>query len=373
MIPFLDLKKINSQYKYELLSAAEKVINSGWYILGEEVDKFESNLKNFIGTKYAIGVGNGLDALKIILRAYIENGLLHPGDEILVPSNTFIATVIAITENNLIPVFVEPSELTFNLEINNIKEKITSRSKAIILVHLYGKTCWDNDFNLLKSKYNLIIIEDNAQAFGGCFVNDLGEKQMTGMLGDVAAFSFYPGKNLGALGDAGAITTNDESLANTIKSLSNYGSYKKYEHDFIGFNSRLDEIQAAFLNVKIKYLSNENLIRRKIAQMYINNINSEFIKLPNYKDDERQHVWHLFVIKCKERDKLVLHLKQCDIQTLIHYPIPIHKQNAYKIYNNLNLDLTINLHNEILSLPISPVMEEEEIFKIINGVNSFHF
>uniref|UniRef100_UPI0040475ECC DegT/DnrJ/EryC1/StrS family aminotransferase n=1 Tax=Algoriphagus sp. TaxID=1872435 RepID=UPI0040475ECC len=371
MIQFLDLKKINSQYNKELFSAAERVINSGWYISGEEVEKFEINLKNFIRTKFAVGVGNGLDALKLILKAYIENGFLRPGDEVLVPSNTFIATVMAITENNLIPVFVEPNQHTFNLEFNNIKEKITNKSKAIILVHLYGKTCWNIDFLELKSKYNLIIIEDNAQAFGGCFVDDLGTMQMTGSLGDVAAFSFYPGKNLGALGDAGAITTNDEFLANTIKALSNYGSYKKYEHAFIGYNSRLDEIQAAFLNVKIKYLMNENLIRRKIANLYLENIKLEIVKLPKYDEDERQHVWHLFVIKCKERNDLSKYLNCMGIQTLIHYPIPIHKQHAYKIYNNLKLDLTVNIHKEILSLPISSVMDQDEVFRVIDGINSF--
>jgi dTDP-4-amino-4,6-dideoxygalactose transaminase len=370
MVSFLDLKKINSKYSKELVSAAENVINKGWYILGDQVELFESNLASYVGSNYAIGVGNGLDALKLILRGYIEMGILNIGDQILVPSNTFIATVLAITESGLNPIFIEPNPVTFNLDLDSIEKRISSKTKAIILVHLYGKTCWEKGFDALFKKYNLKVIEDNAQAIGSSFIND-GIVKMTGSLGDAAAFSFYPGKNLGALGDGGAITTNDADLAKIVKALSNYGSQIKYKHNYIGINSRLDEIQAAFLNVKIKYLSIENDRRRYVANLYLDNIIHSEISLPRYTTDPREHVWHLFVVKTNFRDKLINHLNNFGIQTLIHYPIPIHRQTAYTRYHNLDLELTDAIHDQILSLPISPVLLESEIFEVIDAINQF--
>ncbi len=351
MIKFLDLQKINAQYSDELKQAAAEVIDSGWYLLGERLAQFENDLSMYIGTKHAIGVGNGLDALRLILRAYMEMGVMQEGDEIIVPANTYIATILAITDNRLKPILVEPDINTYNLDISLIEEKITPRTKAIMIVHLYGRVCWSQELEIIAKKHNLKIIEDNAQAIGAEW-NGI----KTGNLGDAAGFSFYPGKNLGALGDAGAVLTKDIELAETVRALSNYGSKKKYIHELQGLNSRMDELQAAFLSIKLKYLDLENQRRREVARYYINNINNNNIILPHFPDDEKEHVWHLFVIRTKLREELQNHLSHNGIQSLIHYPIPPHQQAAYSKWNNKSLPITEKIHNEVLSLPISPIL-----------------
>jgi dTDP-4-amino-4,6-dideoxygalactose transaminase len=365
MIKFLDLKKSNSQYSDQLKQVASEVIDSGWYLLGKHVSLFEQQLEKYIGVKHAIGVANGLDALRLILKAYIELGVMNEGDEIIVPANTYIASILAISDNRLKPILVEPDINTYNLDLSLIEKHINENSKAIMLVHLYGQICWGNEAVELAKKYNLKIIEDNAQAIGAEW-NGL----KSGALGDAAGFSFYPGKNLGALGDAGAVTTNDDKLAEVIRAIANYGSKVKYQNDFRGLNSRMDEMQAAFLNIKLKNLDTENQIRREIAQYYCENIKHHDIILPQ-KNLELNHVWHLFVIRCKKRDELQKFLNDNGIQTLIHYPIPPHKQLAYKEYDNLNLLITEEIHNDVLSLPISPMMTKLEIKTVVAKINSF--
>ena len=363
MVKFLDLKKINDQYKNELLKVCKEVIESGWYILGKEVEKFEEEFANYCETKYAVGVGNGLDALKLIIRGYKELGIFKENDEIIVPSNTYIATILAISENNLKPILVEPKLDTYLINPDRIEEKITKRTKAIMVVHLYGQSCEMDKIWKIAKKYNLKVIEDSAQAHGAFY-----KDKRVGNLGDASGFSFYPGKNLGALGDGGAITTNDEYLADIVRVLRNYGSHKKYENLYKGLNSRLDELQAAFLRVKLKYLDEENQKRKEIAKYYLENITNEKIILPKIITDS---VWHLFVIRIKERDELQKYLSENGIQTLIHYPIPPHKQKAYKEWNNLSFPITERIHNEVLSLPISPIHTKKEIFKIIDMINRF--
>lgn len=367
MIKFLDLQKINAQYQIELKQIAADVIDSGWFLQGKYNQEFETKLTEYIGCKNAIAVANGLDALRLILRAYVEMGIMKEGDEIIVPANTYIASILAITDNNLIPVLVEPNESSFNLDINLIERHITPRTKGILLVHLYGQACWDKEIERISSKYGLKVIEDNAQAIGAKY-----EGVRSGNLGDAAGFSFYPGKNLGALGDSGAVTTNDDQLARVIRALANYGSEKKYENIYSGLNSRMDEIQAAFLSVKLNHIESENNRRREIANYYKNNIKNDLISLPSIiNEDEESHVWHLFVIRCSERTKLQAYLLENEVQTLIHYPIPPHKQECYKKYSAIELPLTELLHKEVLSLPISPVMTEEEIERVANIINSF--
>jgi len=366
MIKFLDLQKINAQYAAELKQVATEVIDSGWYLLGERVKQFEHNLAQYIGVKHAIGVGNGLDALRLILKAYIEMGIMQEGDEVIVPANTYIATILAITDNRLKPVLVEPDISTYNLDISLIEKHITPRTKAIMVVHLYGRVCWSNQLEEIAKKYNLKIIEDNAQAIGAEW-NGI----KTGALGDAAGFSFYPGKNLGALGDSGAVTTNDDTLAEVVKSLGNYGSKQKYINEYQGLNSRMDEIQAAFLAVKLKYLNAENQRRREIAQYYCENIKNPEIILPynnNRKYEIRNlksNVWHLFVIRYFKRNKLQEYLTESGIQTIIHYPIPPHKQLAYRKLESKSFAITEKIHNEVISLPITPVLTKEEIEKIL--------
>lgn len=363
MIKFLDLQKINAQYADELKLATSRVIDSGWYLLGEELKSFEQNLSSYIGVKHTIGVANGLDALRIILRAYIELGIMSEGDEVIVPANTFIATVLAITDNRLKPVFVEPSLDTYNLDIAKVEKHITPKTKAIMLVHLYGQVCWDDSLGLLAQKYNLKLIEDNAQAIGAKW-----KDKKSGNLGNASAFSFYPGKNLGALGDGGAIATNDDKLAYVVRALGNYGSDEKYVFSYKGFNSRLDDIQAAILNVKLKYLDKENEIRREIARYYIDNIKHPDIILPNVLDWD-SHVFHLFPIRTKNRDELQKYMSASQIQILIHYPIPPHQQACYKEYNDLSLPITEQIHKEELSLPISSVINEDEVKKVVEVIN----
>jgi dTDP-4-amino-4,6-dideoxygalactose transaminase len=373
MIKFLDLQKINAQYAAELKQAASEVIDSGWFLMGEKLSSFETNLASYIGASHAIGVANGLDALRLILNAYIEMGIMQEGDEVIVPANTYIASVLAISDNNLKPVLVEPDPSNYNLDIGLIEKLITEKTKAIMVVHLYGQVCWSDPLSDLAKKYNLKIIEDNAQAIGADW-NGI----KTGALGDAAGFSFYPGKNLGALGDAGAITTSDPELAEMVRALGNYGSRKKYVNEFQGLNSRLDEIQAAFLDVKIKHIDTENQYRRQLASQYLNGIKNSKVILPmpnntalNHEENQ-EHVWHLFVIRHPQRAALQAHLEKNGIQTLIHYPIPPNKQLAYKELNHLDFPLTNIIHEEVLSLPLSPVMSEEEVATVIAAINSFN-
>jgi dTDP-4-amino-4,6-dideoxygalactose transaminase len=365
MIKFLDLQKINTQYADELKQVAAEVIDSGWYLLGERVKQFERKLEDFQEGGNAVAVGNGLDALRLILKAYVELGIINERDEVIVPANTYIASILAITDNNLVPILVEPDLNTYNLDIDLIESKITSKTKAIMVVHLYGHVCWSDKLEALAQKYNLKIIEDNAQAIGARW-----DGVRTGNLGDAAGFSFYPGKNLGALGDSGAVTTKDEELAHVIRALANYGSAQKYVNQYQGLNSRMDEIQAAFLNVKLPYVDFEIANRRKVANYYLEQIKNPKIILPN-AGLENEHVWHLFVIRTDNRDSLHKYLADNGIQTLIHYPIPPHKQVCYKDFNNLSLPNTELIHEEVLSLPMSPVMNEEELLKIIKILNEY--
>ncbi|KUG10407.1 aminotransferase [Elizabethkingia sp. HvH-WGS333] len=366
MIKFLDLQKINLVHQQEIEERLLNTFRSGWYLLGNEVKTFEENLARYIGASYAIGVANGLDALRLIFRAYIELGIMQKGDEIIVPANTYIASILAISDNGLIPVLVEPDIDTYNIDVSQIEEKITSKTKGILIVHLYGRIIFSDELNDIAKKYNLKIIEDNAQTIGAEWK---GVK--SGNLGDAAGFSFYPGKNLGALGDAGGITTNDENLSKTIRALANYGSNKKYVNIYQGLNSRLDEIQASVLDVKLKYIDKENDRRREIARKYILGINNPNIILPEFPKNEKEHVWHLFVIRVKDRENLQRYLSEKNIQTLIHYPIPPHKQEAYIEWKDLSFPITEIIHEEVLSLPISSVMGDEDVIKIIEALNTF--
>lgn len=366
MIKFLDLQKINNNYSKEIKSVVNNVIDSGWYLLGENLKLFEINFSNYLKSPFTIGVSNGLDALKLIFRAYVEMGIIQKGDEIIVPANTYIATVLAITENGLKPVLVEPDIQTYNINFDLIEDKITSKTKAILIVHLYGRACWSSKLITIAKKYSLKIIEDNAQAVGASW-----ENIKTGALGDAAGNSFYPGKNLGALGDAGAVTTNDENLAEVIRALSNYGSTEKYVNKYKGLNCRLDEIQAAIINVKLKHLDKENYKRCVIAKHYIDNIKNPLIKLPDIEADYLSNVWHLFVIRTIKRNELQQFLINEGIQTLIHYPIPFHKQEAFKELNKKTYPITEQVHNEVLSLPLHPYLEENEITKIANSINKY--
>ena len=370
MIKFLDLQKINAQYADELKQAAAEVIDSGWFLLGEKVKLFEQQFSAFTAVKHTIACANGLDALRLIMKAYIKMGIMNEDDEVIVPANTYIASILAITDNRLKPILVEPDIRTYNLDISLIERAITPKTKAIMLVHLYGRAAWSEKLECLARKYNLKIIEDNAQAVGAYYYfNDKGKR--TGSLGDAAGNSFYPGKNLGALGDSGAITTNNEELAIVIRALANYGSLQKYVNKYQGLNSRMDEIQAAFLSVKLKYLDTENAIRRTIADYYTENIKNEQLVLPMQEKHDDAHVHHIFVVRSKRREKLLTYLTAHNIQTLVHYPIPPHKQECYKGWNSLSLPITEQIHQEALSLPIGPVMKETEIKKIVDVINQF--
>lgn len=369
MIDFLNLKTINDSYEPELSFAIKRVLDSGWYLLGNEVKAFENEYAGFIGTKHCIGVANGLDALRLILKAYIIRGDMNEGDEIIVPANTFIASLLAISDNRLVPVLVEPDINTNNIDPDLIEEKITERTKGIMLVHLYGKNAMTPQIQQMVDKYGLKLIEDNAQA-QGCYY---GEKR-TGSLGHVAGHSFYPGKNLGALSDAGAVTTDDDDLADLIRSLGNYGSSTKYKMDYQGLNSRLDEIQAAILRVKLKRLDADNSHRREIAEYYLQNIKNPDIILPSFGDGNiltTSHVWHLFVIRHPERNQAQKYLTDNGVQTLIHYPVPPHKQGAYKELNCLSYPITEQIHREVLSLPISPVIGIGDVIYVVEVINNF--
>ena len=363
MIPFLSLKSITAKYSNEINAAVERVVSSGWYLQGKENETFENNYANYIGSKYCIGVANGLDALIWIVRAYKELGVFNDGDEIIVPANTYIASTLAITENNLKPVLVEPTFDNLEIDDSKIEERITSKTKGIMIVHLYGRCAYTEKIGALCKKYNLKLIEDNAQAHG-CHFGD----QRTGSLGDAAGHSFYPGKNLGALGDAGAVTTDNQQLAECIRALANYGSQKKYVFKYCGRNSRLDEIQAAVLDVKLKYLDGDNAKRQDIACYYYDNIQNLKVTLPKRLDD-RNNVYHLFPVFCEQRDEFQQYLKANDIQTLIHYPIPPHKQECYKEWSSISLPVTERIHAQELSLPMSPCLTMDEAKYVVDVIN----
>lgn len=379
MIKYLDIQKINANYQNQLQEKMKLVLEKGWFILGDEVKLFETNFANYCGTKHCIGVANGLDALILIFKGYIELGKLEKGDEVIVPSNTYIATVLAVLQADLIPVLVEPNIETYNINPDLIEQKITSKTKAILPVHLYGQLAAMDKIYAIAKKHNLLVIEDAAQAHGskledGSWMMDDGRKRSeagkAGNLSDAAGFSFYPGKNLGALGDAGAITTNDDELAKVLYSLRNYGSNKKYYNEFIGINSRLDELQAAFLNVKLPFLDAENDKRRQIAKRYLSEIKNVKILLPKVNSFD-SHVFHLFVIRTKNRQELQDYLLENQIETVIHYPIAPHKQNAFQKWNTLSFPISEKIHDEVLSLPISPVLTDKEVGFVIEILNRY--
>lgn len=384
-INFLDLKTINNQYQQELKEACARVIDSGWYIMGNELTQFETEFAAYCSTKHAIGVANGLDALILTLRAWKELGKLQSGDEVIVQANTYIASVLAITENDLVPVLVEPNPASYNLDPATLAAAISQKTKAILPVHLYGQLCPMPEIMAIAKQHNLLVLEDCAQAHGA----EINGKR-AGNWGDAAGFSFYPGKNLGALGDAGAITTNNDELAQTLKALRNYGSHKKYENLYQGVNSRLDEMQAAMLRVKLRHLEAETTRRQQIAAMYCEGIYNPYIVLPlnattfatnisqlttndslltisHYK----AHVWHLFVVRCENREALQQHLAANGIQTLIHYPVPPHQQQAYQQYADMHLPLTEQIHQQVLSIPLDPTMSDDMVKQVIAAMNEF--
>jgi dTDP-4-amino-4,6-dideoxygalactose transaminase len=381
MIPFLDLKKINEPYETAFQEKLKEVLENGWYILGKELQTFEKAFAEYCQTKYCIGVGNGFDALVLIFKAYIELGKLKKGDEVIVPANTYIASILAILQADLVPVLVEPKLETYNINPDLIQQKITSKTKAILAVHLYGQLAEMDKINSIAEKYNLVVVEDCAQAHGAKgnlksqilnskFQLEESIKFKTYNLKSAIAYSFYPGKNLGCLGDGGAITTNDEELAKVLYSLRNYGSEKKYYNDYIGVNSRLDELQAAFLNLKLPSLNADNEKRRAIAKRYLTAIKNDKIILP-FWDLFHNHVFHLFVIRTENRDDLQDYLARNSIQTVIHYPVPPHKQKAFGEWNNVSFPITEKIHNEVLSLPMSPVLTETEVDFIIEILNKY--
>lgn len=364
MINYLSLQKVTALHESEITAAVNQVLHSGWYLQGEHIALFEKNYAQYTGTKYCVTCGNGLDALCLILRAYIELGLLKEGDEVIVPANTYIATILSITENHLIPILVEPDINTLEIDEQLIEQAITPRTRAIMLVHLYGRCAYTAFIGDICKRHNLLLLEDNAQAHGCHFGNN-----RTGSLGHAAAHSFYPGKNLGALGDAGAVTTDDEQLAQTIRSLANYGSTRKYEFSFKGKNSRMDEIQAAVLNVKLPYLNKENQRRKQIAKAYLEGINNPQTTL--IKDNDRDNVYHIFPILSPSRNRLQQYLKDNGIETMIHYPIPPHQQEAYKEWNEQHYPITEFIHQQELSLPCNPTMTDEEVYQIIDSINMY--
>lgn len=363
-VPFLDLKAINHQYRQKLIEAATRVIDSGWYIRGQEVESFEKEFATYCGTQHCIGVANGLDALILVLRAWKELGRLKEGDEVIVPANTYIASILAITENRLTPVLVEPDINSYNIDPTLIKQAITPKTKAILAVHLYGQLADMPVILDIAQTNNLLVLEDAAQAHGASL-----NGRKAGNWGDAAGFSFYPGKNLGALGDAGAVTTNDEELAQAVRAIGNYGSHKKYENIYQGVNSRLDEMQAALLRVKLQHLESEIQRRCKIAETYITGIENQSITLPI--QSHQSHVWHLFVIRSQKREELQSFLAQQSIQTLIHYSIPPHKQPAYRAWLSQSYPITEAIHKQVLSLPMGPMMTDEQARRVINLTNAF--
>ncbi|WP_291286182.1 DegT/DnrJ/EryC1/StrS family aminotransferase [Flavobacterium sp.] len=380
MISFLDLKKINEPYETAFQEKLKEVLENGWYILGKEVATFEKAFAKYCGADYCIGVGNGFDALVLIFKGYITLGKLQKGDEVIVPANTYVASILAILQADLIPVLVEPKLETYNLNPDLIEEKITPKTKAILAVHLYGQLAEMDQINEISAQYNLLVVEDAAQSHGAVANSNKVKFQIPKLTNVVLrevegasgakAFSFYPGKNLGALGDGGAITTNDSELAKVLFSLRNYGSEKKYYNEYIGVNSRLDELQASFLNLKLPNLDSDNSKRRKIAKRYLSEIKNAKIVLPCW-DLSNNHVFHLFVIRVKNREALQEYLIQHNIQTVIHYPVPPHKQKAFPDWNHLSFPVTEQIHNEVLSLPISPVLTAAEVDLIVEVLNGY--
>ncbi len=365
MIPFLNLKKVNEPFEAAFQEKMKHFFEAGWYILGKEVSAFEAGFASYCGTKYCIGVGNGLDALVLIFKGYIELGKLQKGDEVLVPANTYIASVLAVLQADLVPVMIEPKLESYTIDPHAIEAKITTKTKVIMPVHLYGQLCEMATINEIAKKHHLLIVEDAAQAHGAT-----GNRTKAGNFGNAAGFSFYPGKNLGALGDAGAITTNDAALAEVLFSLRNYGSKVKYENERIGVNSRLDELQAAFLNIKLPHLAAENEFRRRLARKYLLEINNEKIILPQW-DGTENHVFHLFVVRTQNRTALQEYLKSQGIETIIHYPIPPHKQKALFNWNNLSFPITEKIHEEVLSIPLNSSLSDSEIQHIIATINRY--
>ncbi|HLT52571.1 MAG TPA: DegT/DnrJ/EryC1/StrS family aminotransferase [Flavobacteriaceae bacterium] len=366
MIKFLDLHKVNARFETQFQQVFNQFLDSGHYILGKNVTAFEQNFAGYCGTSYCIGTSNGLDALILIFKAFIQQGKLNLGDEVLVPANTYIASILSVIHAGLKPVFVEPNAATFNIDTNEIQKHISEKTKAVLAVHLYGQLANMEAINSLAKTHNLLVIEDAAQAHGAS--NAKGKK--AGNLSHAAAFSFYPSKNLGALGDAGAVTTNDKELFEIIMKLRNYGSKIKYEFEISGFNNRLDELQAAILNVKLPYLDSDNKHRQEIAKRYINEISNPKISLPFYNNDT-SHVFHVFVVKVENKEDFIDYLKTKGVETLIHYPIPPHKQKALQECLSLKLPITESIHKTVVSLPISPVMTNEEVDKVIETVNTY--
>ncbi|RKS03499.1 DegT/DnrJ/EryC1/StrS aminotransferase family protein [Flavobacterium sp. 102] len=374
MIKFLDLHKINLPYQTAFQEKMQQFLDKGWFVLGDEVKTFERDFAQYCGAKYCIGVGNGLDAMVLIFKGYIQLGKLQKGDEVIVPANTYIASILAILQADLVPVLVEPKLETYNLNPDLIAKRITSKTKAILAVHLYGQLAEMDKINSIAKQHNLLVVEDAAQAHGAAMNYESQitnyELRKSGNLSNAAAFSFYPAKNLGSLGDAGGITTNDADLAKVIFALRNYGSEQKYYNEFIGINSRLDELQAAFLNVKLPHLDTENQKRKAIVKRYVAEIKNDKITLP-YWNGSNNHVFHLFVIRTQNREDLQDYLKQKNIETLIHYPIPSHQQKALAQWNSLSFPITEKIHREVLSLPLSPVMTEEEVTSVIQILNQY--
>lgn len=393
-IPYLPLKELNARHATEMKEAMAEVVDSGWYLRGEQTRRFEQEYAQYIGARYCVGCGNGLDALTLIFRAYKELGILHEGDEVIVPANTYIASILAITENNLTPILVEPRIDTFQMDDSLIEQHITKKTKAILLVHLYGYCSYTEKIAKICDNYHLLLIEDNAQAHGcnyqlsiinchGRLSSHLGQSsklvgsrcsdnfqlKKTGSLGNAAGHSFYPGKNLGALGDGGAVTTDDEQLAEVVRALGNYGSSKKYHFDYLGKNSRLDELQAALLRVKLKYLDQENERRQQIALRYIREISNPLLRLP-LEEYVKNSVHHIFPVLCEQRDRLQEYLREHGVETIIHYPIPPHQQPCYAAWNTLQLPVTEQIHQQELSIPLHPLLTEEEITYIIDLLNS---
>jgi len=370
VIPFLDLKIINAQYRDELIHALTKVVDSGWYVQGEHVKTFEREFADYCGAEHCIGVANGLDALILTLRAWKELGKLKEGDEVIVPANTYIASILAITENKLVPVLVEPDEVTYNLCPIKTSAAVSDKTKVILAVHLYGQLAPMREIMDLAGQHDLLVLEDSAQAHGA----EIDGKK-AGSWGHASGFSFYPGKNLGALGDAGAVTTNDAELSQVIRALGNYGSESKYNNKYKGVNSRLDELQAAVLSVKLRYLDDEIMKRISVADAYDNNITSKFISLPASKkllaESAKMHVYHLYVIRTEHRDELQSYLESLGVQTLIHYPIPPNRQKAFLYDWDIKVPLTEKIHDEVLSLPMSPVISKADVEKVVLAVNSF--
>lgn len=375
MIKLLDLQAITHQHIDDYEAAINRVVESGWYLQGQENERFETDYAGYIGTSQCVAVANGLDALKLILRAYKELGVMHDGDEIIVPANTYIATILAITANNLVPVLVEPTWENLEIDEDQIEQHITPKTKGIMIVHLYGRLAYTEKIGTLCQKYNLKLIEDNAQAHGCCAPNyQLStinyQLKRTGALGDAAAHSFYPGKNLGAFGDAGAVTTNDEELAAVVRALANYGSQKKYVFKYAGINSRMSEVDAAVLSVKLKYLDVDNAKRQQLAAYYYEHIKNPLITLPSCIPDAH-NVYHQFPIFCQHRDALQQHLTEHGIQTLIHYPIPPHQQECYKEWNHLSFPITERIHAQELSIPMNQAITQQQAEQVVQTINSF--